>query len=113
LTRWATYREFTDGDADDTYETASPSDEYRVLTQTVNGWELRDLDGMVDSFDTGGRWTQHVDRNGDAKVATYNGSQQLESVAFPDGRSEAFTYGAGGKLATIAEVGTDGTTTRT
>jgi len=79
----------------------------------VSGWELRDLAGMVDYFDTGGRWTQRVDRNGNAKVATYSGSQQLESVAFPDGRSETFTYGVGGKLATITEVGTDGTTTQT
>jgi RHS repeat-associated protein len=47
--------------------------------------------------------------------ASYNASNQLDHVSFPDGRRENFTYAGGtsGKLAALTEVGTDGTTTRT
>jgi len=58
LTSSATFREFTDAGGDGDYETAVPSDEYRQLTKTAGGWELRDLDGAVQFFDVGGRWTQ-------------------------------------------------------
>ncbi len=76
------------------------------------GYELRDLDGTVQHFDPSGRWTQTVDKNGNAKVATYVGSN-LTEVSFPDGRKETFTYHPSGKLATISEVGIDNITTRT
>jgi YD repeat-containing protein len=112
LTSSATFREFTDAGGDGDYETAVPSDEYRKLSKTAGGWELRDLDGMVKHFNASGRWTQTVDRNGNAIVATYDGGQ-LVGVAFPDGRSETFAYDMGGKLESITEVGVDGTTTRT
>lgn len=111
MTRFATFREFTDGNADGTYETASPSDEKRRLTKVAAGWELRGLDGAVQSFDNAGLWTRTTDKNGNAKVAEYTGGV-LTRVTFPDGRSEQFTY-LGGKLRTIREVGVDGTTGRT
>jgi RHS repeat-associated protein len=112
LTGSATFREFTDAGGDGDYETAVPSDEYRKLSKTAGGWELRDLDGMVKHFNASGRWTQTVDRNGNAIVATYVAGQ-LTVVTFPDGRSETFAYDMGGKLESITEVGVDGTTTRT
>ena len=110
ITRWATFREFNDADGDGLYEHSgvSPSDEYRQLSHTAAGWELRDLDGTVDRFDTAGLWTRRTDRNGNAKVATY-GAGGLSRVDFPDGRHEDFSYAASGKLASITEVGVDGT----
>jgi len=111
LTEHATFREFTDGNLDGVYETAVPSDEYRQLTKTLSGWELRDLDGTVDHFDNTGRWLETVDRNGNATTATYTGGV-LTRVDFPDGRHEDFTYHPSGKLASITEVGIDGLTSR-
>ncbi len=116
ITRYATFREFTDAGLDGDYEDAAPSDEYRSLTKTMTGWELRSLEGTVQHFDNDGLWTQTVDPRvapeGNTTVATYTGSV-LDAIAFPDGRSETFTYHPGGKLATITEVGVGGTTTRT
>ncbi len=112
LTRDATFREFTDANADSVYETVSPSDEYRDLFKVPAGWELRSLDGTVQSFDSAGLWTRTVDRNGNQKTATYS-SGVLTRVDFPDGRREDFTYGPDGKLHTITETGVDGTTSRT
>jgi RHS repeat-associated protein len=112
LTRDATFREFTDGNADGTYETVSPSDEYRDLFKVPAGWELRGLDGSVQSFDSTGLWTRTVDRNGNEKLATYTAGA-LTRVDFPDGRREDFAYWPDGKLHTITEVGVDGTSSRT
>ncbi|HET9225459.1 MAG TPA: RHS repeat-associated core domain-containing protein, partial [Thermoanaerobaculia bacterium] len=113
LARDATFREFTDPGLDGTYETVSPSDEYRDLFKVSGGWELRSLDGTVQSFDNAGLWTQTVDRNGKAKVAQYTGGV-LTRVALPDGRREDFGYDdITGKLETIVEVGIDGATSRT
>jgi RHS repeat-associated protein len=103
ITRDATFREFT-GLSSGLYGTASPTDEYRQLHRTGSGWELHGLDGSVETFDSNGRWLSTADKNGNAKVATYTMSQ-LTSVAFPDGRSETFTYDLSGRLATITENG--------
>ncbi|HWM91166.1 MAG TPA: RHS repeat-associated core domain-containing protein [Thermoanaerobaculia bacterium] len=111
ITRHATFREFTDANLDGNYETVSPSDEYRELVKVPAGWELRDLDDTVQSFDSSGFWTQTVDRNGNQKTAQYTGGV-LTRVTFPDGRREDFTY-LSGKLRTITEVGVDGATSRT
>ena len=114
ITRDATYRKFTDPDAGGVYQTVSPSDEYRTLTKTIEGWELRDLDGTVDRYASDGRWLERVDKNGNVRTATYDPTTfRLASVSFPDGRGETFGYLAGsGKLATITEIGVDGTTNR-
>ncbi|MEM9291576.1 MAG: RHS repeat-associated core domain-containing protein [Acidobacteriota bacterium] len=131
ITPWATYRLFS-GLSGDVYTAVSPSDEYRTLRRTSGersgqspslqgaGWTLTDLDGTVTTFDAAGRWTSAADRFGNAKTATYGANGELERVDFPDGRHELFTYEPGdslsgntGKLATITEVGVDGTTSRT
>ncbi len=111
ITPEAVFREFTNLSSG-IYQTASPSDEYRKLYRTASGWELRELDGKVHFFDGSGSWTQTVDRNGNAKVATYTAGR-LSAVAFPDGRNETFTYGGTGKLATITETGVGGAASRT
>ena len=112
ITETATFRELSGKQADGLYATVSPSNEKRKLYRTATGWELRELDGMVHTFDNAGLWTQTADANGNAKVATYNGGQ-LSGVSFPDGRSETFTYHPGGKLAAITEVGVGGAASRT
>jgi len=111
-TERATFREFgnlTGG----VYETLRPSDEYRTLHRIGStGWELHGLDGSVVEFDSDGLWLSTTDRNGNETAGTYP-SGELVEVSFPDGRSEEFTYDGSGKLATVTEIGTDGTTERT
>ncbi len=111
LTRYGTFREFTDSAGDGAYETVAPSDERRKLTKTAAGWELRELGGTVHHFDAAGLWTRTVDRNGNAVQGTYTAGR-LATVTFPDGRSEAFTYHPSGKLASITEIGVGGSPTR-
>jgi RHS repeat-associated protein len=111
ITRFATVRRFT-GLSGGVYQTVSPTDEFRKLHRTVDGWELHGLDGTISYFGNDGLWLRTVDANGNAKVATYSAGR-LASVAFPDGRSETFAYGTGGKLASITEVGVGGTASRT
>ncbi|HEX6898998.1 MAG TPA: hypothetical protein VF789_04765 [Thermoanaerobaculia bacterium] len=111
LTATATFREFSNLSGG-IYQTVSPSDEYRELHRTGSGWELRELNGTVHVFNSSGLWTQTVDSNGNAKVATYSGGQ-LTAVTFPDGRGETFTYNGAGKLATITEVGVGAAASRT
>jgi RHS repeat-associated protein len=113
ITRNATFREFWDKAANGVYNQVSPTDEYRTLTRTGTGWELRELDGRTHHFDSSGRWTQTADPNGNAKVAAYDANGKLASVTFPDGRSETFTYHASGRLASITEVGVGGAASRT
>ena len=111
ITRFGTFREFwrlVDG----VYQEASPSNEYRTLSRTISGWELRELDGTVQSFASDGRWAGTADANGNAKLPTYDGAGTLTEADFPDGRSERFTYHPDGKLAAIEEVGVDGVTSR-
>lgn len=109
ITESATFREFS-GLTGGVYQAVSPSDEFRTLRRTGGGWQLEELDGTVHAFDGGGRWLATTDRNGNAKIGTYVGGS-LSSVAFPDGRREDFGYHPSGKLATITEVGVDGTST--
>ncbi len=109
LTRYASFEEFQSLDATGNYQVRSPLDEYRTLRWlgAGNGWELRDLDGTVDSFDASGRWSSTRDRNNNQKIGTYSGTGLLGSVSMPDGRSETFAYSDDGKLASITEVGID------
>ncbi len=112
LTRIGNFRSFTDADQDGVYEDATPSNEYRRLVETAGGHELRYLDGTTAFFDLQGRWLRNEDRNGNALVATYTGSE-LTSVAFADGRREDLSYHPSGKLASITEVGVGGGLPRT
>jgi len=108
ITEYASFREFGAKDAGGVYRQVSPSDEYRTLTRTAGGWELRDLEGTVMAFDNSGRWLSTTDRNGNAKTASYDAFGVLEEVSFPDGRTEVFGYHADGKLESITEVGVSG-----
>ncbi|HKI05360.1 MAG TPA: RHS repeat-associated core domain-containing protein [Thermoanaerobaculia bacterium] len=110
ITRYGTFAEFSSLSAG-AYGTARPTDEYRKLFRTASGWELRDLDGTVQSFDASGRWSRTADKNGNAKVAAYTGGP-LTRVTLPDGRREDFFYHPTGKLAEIREIGVDGATQR-
>lgn len=116
VTETATFREFWDLVGGE-YLQVSPTDEYRTLHRTAGGWELHELDGTVHGFDAAGRWTATTDRNGNAKTACYDsepactGAGPLIEVTMPDARAEEFTYHPSGKLATITEVGIDGTST--
>lgn len=109
LTEFGSFREFS-GLSGGVYTTVSPSDEYRTLEFLGSGvgWELTDLLGTVMEFDGNGRWTKTTDRWGNETTATYNGSE-LQSVNFPDGRREDFTYVAG-RLETITEISVSGAT---
>lgn len=111
ITRYATFREFTDTDADGVYDVVSPSDEYRTLTKTATGWELRFHEGTIQRHDDTGLWTETEDPNGNKTVAFYTAGV-LTTVTFPDGRSETFEYDGTGKLFKVKEVGIDGTTER-
>jgi len=110
ITKFATFREYG-GLSGGVYATVKPSDEYRKLHRTAAGWELRELDGTVHHFDSTGLWSRTVDKNSNATVGAYSGGR-LASVSFPDGRSEAFAYHPGGKLASITEIGVGGSPTR-
>lgn len=119
ITEGASFREFSAlaaGGGLRAYGTNSPSDEFRKLfydtpTQT---WQLLELDGVRHFFRSDGQWEKTVRPEDPThpKQATYSGAQ-LQSVAFPDGRSETFTYYGGGKLNTITEVGVGASPTRT
>jgi YD repeat-containing protein len=122
ITERASFRQFSNlaaGSGLRLYQTASPSDEYRKLSYNTatGGWELDYLDGRKDVFRADGRFDKTLFSQNPLHPtqASYNGSNQLVSVSFPDGRSEAFTYDAGGKLATITEnpVPGSGTASRT
>ncbi|MCC7110455.1 MAG: RHS repeat protein [Deltaproteobacteria bacterium] len=113
ITKYATFREFSlRNPGTNRYELNSPSDEKRSLyyVPATAGWELRDPDGTVQVFDASGKWTQTRDRHNNQYNGTYNKSGELTDVTMPDGRSDHFTY-AGGRLATVGEIGVDGTST--
>jgi RHS repeat-associated protein len=97
------------------YRTTFPSDEYRKLyyDTSTGGWQLDYLDGRKDYFRSDGLWDKTVlsQNPSHPTQATYNGSNQLTSVSFPDGRSETYSYDTSGKLASITEVPVSGSGT--
>jgi RHS repeat-associated protein len=137
LTRFGSFREFgslASGSGLRLYQTVTPSDEYRKLSfnSTTQGWQLQGLDGSVEYFlpktagSPAGMLAGFLDRITDRLYdpnnpaahppvqASYNASNQLDHVTFPDGRHENFVYagGSSGKLASLTEVGTDGVASR-
>ncbi|MEA2560636.1 MAG: hypothetical protein QOH06_2140 [Acidobacteriota bacterium] len=109
LTRHGSFREFSNlaaGSGLLLYQTRAPSDEFRKLyfDTATSGWQLHSLDGRKDFFLSDGRWSKTTFASDPANpiLGTYNASNQLVSVSFPDGRSDTFTY-SGGKLASITE----------
>lgn len=118
ITERASFREFSSlasGSGLRLYQTNSPSDEYRKLyyDTSTGGWQLDSLDGRKDYFRADGLWDKTVlsQNPSHPTQASYNGSGQLTSVSFPDGRSETYTYATGGKLASITEVPVSGSGT--
>jgi YD repeat-containing protein len=118
LTRYGSFREFSNlaaGSGLRLYQSRAPSDEFRKLyfDTATGGWELHTLDGRKDVFRSDGLWLRTVFASDPSHSfqATYNASNQLVSVGFPDGRSDSFTYHPSGKLASITEVAVTGTGT--
>ncbi len=119
ITEGASFREFRNpaaGTGLRLYDPSltAPSDEYRKLyfDTATGGWQLDSLNGRKDVFRPDGLWEKTVLAQNPTHptLATYNGSNQLTAVSFPDGRSETFTY-ASGKLALITEVPVSGSGT--
>jgi RHS repeat-associated protein len=111
LTRYGSFREYFNlaaGSGLRQYQSHAPSDEFRKLffDTATSGWQLQTLDGRTDYFLSDGRWDKTVMAQdpGHPTQGTYNGSNQLISVSFPDGRGDSFTYNASGKLETITTV---------
>ncbi len=125
ITEGASFREFKNpaaGSGLRLYDVnlTGPSDEYRRLYYCdnaspcgdvqANGWSLDSLDGRRDVFRPDGQWEKTVYAADTAvpphpKVATYDVSNHLTEVAFPDGRKEIFEYHASGKLFKLKEAG--------
>ena len=115
LTRYGSFREFSNlaaGSGLRLYQNRTPSDEFRKLyfDTATGGWELHSLDGRKDIFRSDGLWLQTIFASDPSHPVqgTYNASNQLISVSFPDGRSDSFTYHPDGKLASITEVAVAG-----
>ncbi|HYU33016.1 MAG TPA: RHS repeat-associated core domain-containing protein [Thermoanaerobaculia bacterium] len=118
LTRYGSFREFSNpasGSGLRLYQNRAPSDEFRQLyfDTATGGWELHTLDGRTDVFRSDGLWLRTVFAADPTHPiqGTYNASNQLASVSFPDGRSDTFTYHPDGKLAAITEVAVAGSGT--
>lgn len=118
ITERGSFREFSSlasGSALRLYQANAPSDEYRKLyyDSSTHGWQLDYLDGRKDYFRSNGFWDKMVlaQNPSHPTQATYNGSNQLTSVSFPDGRSETYTYDTSGRLASITEVPVSGSGT--
>ncbi|HKH46619.1 MAG TPA: hypothetical protein VKM72_18310, partial [Thermoanaerobaculia bacterium] len=118
LTRYGSFREFSNlaaGSGLRLYQTRAPSDEFRklYLDTATSGWELHSLDGRKDVFRSDGLWLRTVFAADPSHPiqGTYNASNQLTAVSFPDGRGDTFAYHPGGKLASITEVAVAGSGT--
>ena len=120
ITERGSFREFSDlapGSGLRLYQAHAPSDEYRKLyfDTATGGWVLDSLNGRKDFFRTDGLWAKTVlaQNPSHPTEGSYNGSNQLVSVTFPDRRSETFIYHPSGKLASITEVPVPGSGTLT
>jgi RHS repeat-associated protein len=81
----------------------APVGTYSTLVKNGNGsYTLTEKDGLIRNFDSTGRITSLVDRNGNSTLFTYT-SAGLTGVTDPGGRSATFSYDGAGKLATISD----------
>jgi YD repeat-containing protein len=71
-----------------------------VVRRLIDGtFEYRYLDGSMMRFDSGGRMSALIDRNGNTTTLTYTGSR-LTSITDPVGRSITLAYNASGLVST-------------
>ena len=71
ITRYGTFRKFDlYRSATGLYDRVSPTDETRKLKKTSTGWELRELDGTVQVFNSTGLWQSTRDRFGNSSAPT-------------------------------------------
>jgi len=121
ITGYGSFREFTGlaaGTGLRLYTAHAPSDEYRQLSYDTptSTWQLKGLDGSIESFRSDGQWTQTIlpTNSSHPMAGSYDANGQLSRVTFPDGRSEDYTYySTGGKLHTITENTVTGAPART
>ena len=78
---------------------------FTVLTQTASGYEWLQADQSVVLFDSDGRQTALVDRNGNTTQFTYNSGGNLSSIVDPVGLTTTLAYDAGGDLSAITDPG--------
>ena len=78
----------------------SETDKVRAIEPVTGGYNLKEPDGRVFSFDGGGKLLRITDRNGNTQTLSYS-SGRLSSVEDNFGRRLEFAYGADNKLATL------------
>ena len=83
----------------------SPPGLHVELVQTTAGYALTHKDGLVYSFDMGGRLLAQTDRNGNRTTLNYDAVDRLESVTGPEGRTLLiFTYTSDNRIATVTDL---------
>lgn len=75
------------------------------FSSITGGYRVTTKDGTKYNFNTSGRLTSIVDRNGNTVTLTYDASNRLSTIADPFGRTLTLNYNAGNKIASL----TDGT----
>ncbi|MCZ6804625.1 MAG: putative Ig domain-containing protein [Proteobacteria bacterium] len=74
----------------------SPAADFSVLIRNGdNSFTRRMKDGTLYNFDSNGRQTTRVDRNGNITTYTYDAEDQLTRITDPIGKEFSFTYFAG------------------
>jgi YD repeat-containing protein len=79
------------------------------FSSITGGYRVTTKDGTKYNFNTSGRLTSIVDRNGNTVTLTYDGSNRLSTVTDPFGRTLTLGYNASNKITSV----TDGTRTVT
>lgn len=88
--------------SDGTY--SSPPSLHNTLSENADGsFVLREKDGVLRTFNTAGRMTSIVDRNGNTLTLAYDATGFLTTVTDASGRSVTLTKGANGRVATVTD----------
>ncbi len=86
---------------------ASPASSVATLTASGSTWTMKFQNGEQRTFNgTSGSLTSIIDRNGNAKQLSYDGSNRLTGVTDPAGRHLYFNY-PDGSSRSVASVTTD------